>query len=76
MDDIKPKVILLKEAIKFLHAHHISVSTDGAQEQQRMITFNLCIGGSGESPTKIMKFADRNFEELEIKPKINMLKPA
>ena len=75
IDDSKPKVILPKEAIEFLHAHHISVSTDGAQEQQRMITFNLCIGGSGESPTKIMKFADRNFEDLEIKPKIIMLKP-
>ena len=45
MDDIKPKVILPKEAIEFLHAHHISVSTDGTQEQQRMITFNLCLEG-------------------------------
>ena len=36
-DDIKPKVILTKEVIEFLNSHHLSVSTDGAQEQQRMI---------------------------------------
>ena len=32
MDDVKPKVILPKEAISFLNSHHLSVSTDGAQE--------------------------------------------
>lgn len=63
MDGVKPKIILPKEAIEFLNAHHISVSTDGAQEQQRMITFNLRIGGGGSAPSKIIKFADRNFED-------------
>ena len=75
MDDVKPKVILTKEAIEFLNSHHLSVSTDGAQEQQRMITFNLCIGGGFEAPSKVIKFADRNFEDLKIKPKIIILEP-
>jgi hypothetical protein len=75
MDDVKPKVILTKEAIEFLNSHHLSVSTDGAQEQQRMITFNLCIGGGGDAPSKVIKFADRNFEELDKKPKIILLQP-
>jgi hypothetical protein len=75
MEDVKPKVILTKEAIEFLNSHHLSVSTDGAQEQQRMITFNLCIGGGGEAPSKVIKFADRNFEELKKKPKIIQLQP-
>jgi hypothetical protein len=70
MDGVKPKVILPKEAIEFLNAHHLSVSTDGPQEQQRMITFNLCIGGGGNAPSKIIKFADRNFEDLKERPKI------
>ena len=43
MDDVKPKVVLSKEATEFLHAHHLSISTDRGQEQQRMITFNLCV---------------------------------
>ena len=73
MDDIKPKVILPKEAIEFLNTHHLSVSTDGAQEQQRMITLNLCIGGGCDAPSKVIKFADRNFEGLKIRPKIVML---
>ena len=73
MDGVKPKVILPKEAIEFLNSHHISVSTDGAHEQQRMITFNLCIGGGGTAPSKIIKFADRNFDDLKVRPKIIML---
>ena len=36
MDDVKPKVILTKEAIEFLNSHHLSISTEGAQEQQRI----------------------------------------
>ena len=52
IDDVKPKVVLPKEAIEFLNSHHLSVSTDGAQEQQRMIKFNLCIGGGCEAPFK------------------------
>ena len=75
MDDVKPKVILTKEAIEFLNSHHLSVSTDGAQEQQRMITFNICIGGGCEAPSKVIKFADRNFEDLKLKPKIIILEP-
>lgn len=45
------------------------MSTDRAQEQQRMV------GGSGKSPTKIMRFADRNFEDKKINPKMIDLKP-
>jgi hypothetical protein len=75
MDDVKPKVILTKDAIEFLNSHHLSVSTDGAQEQQRMITFNLCIGGGCEAPSKVIKFADRNFEDLQLSPKVIILEP-
>ena len=75
MDDVKPKVVLPKEAIEFLNSHHLSVSTDGAQEQQRMITFNICIGGGCEAPSKVIKFADRNFEGLKERPKIIMIQP-
>ena len=75
MDDVKPKVILTKDAIEFLNSHLLSVSTDGAQEQQRMITFNLCIGGGCEAPSKVIKFADRNFEDLKLSPKVIILEP-
>ena len=75
MDDVKPKVILTKEAIEFLNSHHLSVSTDRAQEQQRMITFNICIERGCAAPSKVIKFADRNFEDLKLKPKIIILEP-
>lgn len=75
MDDKKPRVVLPKEAVEFLNSHHLSVSTDGAQEQQRMIAFNLCIGGGCQAPSKVIKFADRNFEGLKTRPKIIMIEP-
>ena len=75
MDDKKPRVVLPKETVEFLHSHHLSVSTDGAQEQQRMITFNLCIGGGCQAPSKVIKFADRSFEGLKTRPKIIMIEP-
>ena len=40
-----------------------------------MITFNLCIGGGCEAPSKVIKFADRNIEDLKFKPKIILLEP-
>ena len=75
MDNVKPKAVLPKEAIEFLNSNHMSVSTDGAHEQQRMITFNSCIGGGCEASTEVIKFADRNFEGLKERPKIIMIQP-
>ena len=80
MDDIKPKVILTKMAIEFLNSHQWSISPAGAQEQQRMITFNLCIGAGCEAPSKVIKFAvskfdDRKFDDLKFRSKIILLEP-
>ena len=36
----------------------------------RVIHFNLCIEGGGNAPSKIVKFADRYFEDLKVRPKI------
>lgn len=75
MEDKKPEVLLPKQAKDFLDQHHLSVSTDGEQSKQRMITFNITISGAGQAPCKVAKFHDRNFTELTDEPKIFCMAP-
>jgi hypothetical protein len=64
----KLSVITTAAAKKILAAKNIGVAANLPEQKQRVVAFNLTISGGGCLVCKVLKFADRTFEQYADKP--------
>lgn len=66
----KPKVVTTKEAQKFMQDQNLGVSVTEAEQQRRVLTFNVTIAADGTLASAVAKVRDHEFLDYKEEPAV------